>query len=134
MTFFHLLKHMLIPYPLSIKLLAKMLKQILASALLVWSLWEGNLTIEKKKHRCLKQKAGDGKTKHIWHAVCWTFLLSLTCEQKPSRAVISISMQAPCGCFHILTLQEQQMYAAYLGQRIYFGVGEDEQSQKGWHW
>lgn len=56
---------MLIPYPLSTKLLAKTLKQILASALLVWSLLEVNLTAEKKKYRCLKQKAGDGKTKHI---------------------------------------------------------------------
>lgn len=56
---------MLIPYPLSTKLLAKMLKQILASALLVWSLLEVNLTVEKNTHRCLEQKAGDRKTKHI---------------------------------------------------------------------
>lgn len=54
---------MLIPYPLSAKLLAKMLKQILASALLVWSLLEVNLTVQKKKHRCLKQKAGDEQDK-----------------------------------------------------------------------
>lgn len=57
-------RHMLIPYPLSTKYLAKMLKQILACALLVWSLLEVNLTVEKKKHRCLKQKVGDGKTEH----------------------------------------------------------------------
>lgn len=52
---------MLIRCPLSTKHLAKMLKQILACAVLVWSLLEVNLAVEKKKHRCLKQKAGDGK-------------------------------------------------------------------------
>lgn len=49
---------MLTPYPDSTKLLAKMSKQILASALLVWSLLEVNLTVQKEKHRVPKQKEG----------------------------------------------------------------------------
>lgn len=68
-------------------------KQILASTFFMWSLLEMNLTVEGNNHRCPKQKAGDGKTKHTWQAVCLTFFLNPTCEQKPSKALTSIS---PC--------------------------------------
>lgn len=121
---------MLIPYPLSTKHLAKMLKQILACALLVWPLLEVNLTVEKKKHRCLKQKVGDRKIEHARQAICWMFFLSSTCEQKPSKALISISVcmlhQDAFISSPFNNIQEQQIQAAYLGQRIYFGLGEDE--------
>lgn len=39
---------------------------------------------------------------------------------------IHFPVPAPPGHFYIPTLQEQKIYEAYLGQMIYFGVGEDE--------
>lgn len=83
-------------------------KQVLASTLFVQSLLEANLTVEGKNHICLKQKAGDGKTKHIWQAVCLTFFLNLSMWTETQQGSnIYFSLQAPSGCFHILTLQEQ---------------------------